>query len=244
MAETEHHRQRAGRVIGDAVRRVVGEHHTRAPTSDPLFSQLNNGLVICYNGSADTDCDTHQIMILEGTRLAPTDQNLREWKRSRILKAGVGTTNAAYGNWVIAQRPVPHGKSGPCFLYGYAVCKVNIRNTGHDYADIYSEPTTRIQANLQSGDCGKARIIQREDNQTGVKWCGLIISPNPSGLLSGTLDGDLNQAGSQTIDTSFATVYDWSLSASTKLVSGAKVWAAWRRKQWVVMASDQCEVAQ
>lgn len=179
--------------------------------------------------------------------ITPT-QSIEAFKSRPVFYAETPAVPDHCEKWCVLAEPLRENGVGWAYAYGQHAVQVDFAYDDQPYATIEDGTT----ANLV-GDEGGARVLWKESG-TGVKWAlvqlGFLFWPT----ITGTLDGDLDQGSSATLNvtggTSLSntgrdvTVYDHSISTSKKIASGEKLTAIWRSGKWWQEVPGDCEVDQ
>ena len=140
-----------------------------------------------------------------------------------------------YAMWGLAVENIKNGEVGRVLLQGMTFAAVNVLDTDDLFVDVFDADT------LVTATCGNAKLLGKPTS-TGTGYYPVLVGGgSPGGLLIGTLDAALAHDGTQTIDSSKATVSgDWMASAK-ELVSGTIVSAARDDGKWIVIGANACE---
>ena len=185
-----------------------------------------------------SDIDPHKIIALDGVEVEESTDG-DAFRFDPVWKSKTSDADEDdFGRWGVTQEKIEADGIGAVVIKGITAVQVNIKDTDHLYADCFN--STDAPDKLTSATTGSARILTPQAS-TGDAWCLVDMGVSGPGLLLGDLDGDLAHDGTQTIDSSLATVSgDW-MGDAKELVSGTKVGAMWDDGKWIVVCANACE---
>lgn len=195
-----------------------------------------------YN-STGSDRSVGQILPLTGSVWTRSD-DVTAWGFATAPLKSDDTPRGFDDRFAIALQPIPSGEFGLCAIDGIAPMEVRIANHIDTYCGPFEADSHQYMTSSTGGSC---TILARENaNTTGTQQC-IVQLHKPTGMVTGTLDGDLTKDGSQTISrgaySSYVTVWDEFLETGKKLSSGGFVAATWwGGVGWVVVQSNACPV--
>jgi len=121
-------------------------------------SNLGAGAVLVKNATG-ADLGRFSIVGIDGPVISPAD-NLTEFQ-NRIVLSGVGPYP---GQFAVLLEPLKAGAIGRACVSGECICKVNVTDAGHHFAEATTDPTR-----IESAASGSAAILYKEGG-TGEKW--------------------------------------------------------------------------
>ena len=218
-------------VLGSQYGARGGTLGTTPPVSVPVHNKTGR------------DYNSWEPLPLENLKsLTPSDQGPDQlddyYQRFTLESKASALAITDYGRWGLTIEPIKNGEYGRVAIAGVVVAKVYVVNVNDLFADVFN--TTDSPAALTSATTGSARILNKPD-ATGLGFYLLQLGQLGGGTLIGTLDGDLAHDGTQTINTSKATVSGSWMGAAKELVSGTKVEAVWYDAEWLVVGANACE---
>jgi len=149
---------------------------------------LGAGAVLVRNATGG-DLGRFSIVGIDGPVISPAD-NLTEFQ-NRIVLSGVGPYS---GQFAVLLEPLKAGAIGRACVSGECVCKVNVTDAGHQFAEATTDPTR-----LESAASGSAAILYKEGG-TGEKWAVVRVGNAVSGArLTYTFYADLIDYGTATM---------------------------------------------
>lgn len=192
----------------------------KAQQFDPLDDQnkdSNNFRKLhCLNDSGG-DQDQFAILGIDEPIITPTEEE-DEFK-SRITISGVTPEDGSGGSgssdhtgrFVVLQEPILDGEIGRCIASGETICKINVVNEDHLFADVEDSES----GYLKSSETGTARILWKESG-TGEKWAYIRLGDSAGGVGGGTYAYKTTAAPSGGEVTAKRVSYDNDTTGSTE----------------------------
>ena len=205
--------------------------------------------VIKIKNESDADVGRFGILGLNGITagITPAD-NLAAWKNQFLFSGVEPATPDHYGKFCILLEPIADDAQGLACVSGVVPVQVSFTYSDSPYADVLDGDDAKLV-----GSEGGMPILYKETG-TGTKWALVQMGVPYYPTIRGKLDDDLDAGSSEVFsvwdgatlaDTNRnVTLYDWFITASSKIASGTKCSATWRSGKWYLEVPGACETDQ
>jgi len=126
--------------------------------------------IVLVKNSSGADRSQLHILGIDSPVIDP-GENADEFKNKPAVAGVTPSSSLHFGRFVVLLEPLAAGEIGRACVSGLVPAKVNVRDDGHEYADVRGGDCSK----LDSTDRGGAYILWRESG-TGEKWALVKLS--------------------------------------------------------------------
>ena len=178
---------------------------SRTESSGGRGGQQPKMVELLIKNTTESSIDRFGVMGLDDPIFGVGSTNaLNSFKNQCALKGVTPDIGVHWGKFAVALEPIGAGKFGRCCVSGCVPCKINVYQSGHQWADIKDGDATQ----LNSDDCGTCKILWKESGTGTGKWAYVLIGESAlTGFCVAQEDVDPNVAADFKFSTRSGTEY-------------------------------------
>jgi hypothetical protein len=172
----------------------AADAHRQRPNGGGAIQQFRQAdIVLVRNGSGNT-VPRFGILGIDGAIVTPTN-SLPEFQ-SQVAVLGITPAATHAGRFVVCLEPLNNQQIGRAWIAGVCHAQVEVAGDADQFCDVISGDRTK----LKTSPAGSARILYRDGNGAGTKWCWIRLGDSSDAIRYGKTTAAWNKNTIATIE--------------------------------------------